>query len=47
MNWEVEAGSGIMVTFSKETMSVVINVGENTNNDQPGKTLVNVMYATE
>jgi hypothetical protein len=44
---EVDAGSGIMLTFRKETMSVVINVGENANNDQPGKTLVNVMYAIE
>lgn len=44
---EVDAGTGVMMSFNKERTNVVINIGENNADDHPEKTLVNVMYAIE
>lgn len=44
---EVDAGTGVMMSFNKERVNLVINIGENNIEDQAGKTLVNVMYATD
>jgi hypothetical protein len=44
---EINVSGAAMLSFTKETMNVAINIGENNTNDQPGKSFVNVIFSTE